>query len=124
MKALGAIAVGLCAAAAWAQPYVRTPVPSSSETLLCVTWNKREFIYIVDSAGNAKTPGDTEFTAIDSAFANWQAVSDSCSDFKFTRGARQANVKVGKSSETSNVVVFRETSCRDVAVSDPCQRCV
>ncbi len=44
--------------------------------------------YRVDAAGSTRTPGDAEFTAIDQAFAAWQAVSDGCSDFRFERGPR------------------------------------
>ena len=96
--------------------YIRTPVPGRDGlTPLCVTWNKREFIYVVDAAGNSRTPGDSEFFAIDAAFASWQAVSDTCSDFKFTRGTRAPDVLVGRGTESSNVIVFRETSCRTAA---------
>ena len=49
-------------------------------------------------------------------------MSDTCSDFKFTRGERQANVKIGRGTESSNVIVFREQSCRTaVPPTDPCQ---
>src|SRR5688572_16638895 len=108
---------------AWAQPFIRTSVPGREDkTQLCVTWNKREFVYVVDSAGSTRTPGESEFFAVDAAFATWQAVSDTCSDFKFTRGARQAKVQIGKGTETSNAIVFREESCRTAAPqADPCQ---
>lgn len=108
---------------AQAQPFVRTEVPGREDKgPLCVTWNKREFIYVVDAAGSARTPGDSEFFAIDASFASWQAVSDTCSDFNFIRGARQPKVQIGRGTETSNVIVFREQSCRSAAPElDPCQ---
>ena len=44
----------LFTSAASAQPFIRTQVPGrAEEDLLCVTWNKREFVYVVDSAGSA-----------------------------------------------------------------------
>jgi len=121
MKLAAALAL-LASSMAAAQPFIRTVVPGSEEKgVLCVTWNKRGFTYVVDAAGSARTPGESEFVAVDAAFASWQAVSDTCSDFKFTRGERQANTKIGRGSESSNVVVFREVSCRTAAPStDPC----
>ncbi len=108
---------------AWAQPFIRTQVPGREDKgPLCVTWNKREFTYVVDSAGSSRTPGDSEFFAVDAAFASWQAVSDTCSDFHFVQGVRQPNVQIGRGTEASNVIVFREESCRTAAPpADPCQ---
>ncbi len=122
MKLVTALAL-LGSTLAWAQPFIRTQVPGREDKgQLCVTWNKREFTYVVDAAGSSKTPGDSEFFAIDAAFASWQAVSDTCSDFRFVRGERQTKVQIGRGTETSNVIVFREQSCRTAApVADPCQ---
>lgn len=102
--------------------YVRTRV-SDPDSTLCVTWNRRDFTYHVDQAGSTRTPGDAELTAVDAAFATWQGVSDSCSDFQFIKGAQLANVLVGKGtqSQTENVIVWREASCADVVpMDDPC----
>ncbi len=111
----------LASAAAYAQPFRRTVASMTDETTLCVTWADRNFDYRVDQDGSQQTPGETEFTAIDSSFASWQAISDTCSDFRFIRGQRIANGKVGKGTETENLVVFREASCRDaVPPSDTC----
>lgn len=118
------LAIVLLAGLASAQDgYLRTPVPGrDGQSPLCITWNKREFVYVVDAAGSSKTPGDSEFVAIDAAFASWQAVSDTCSDFKFIRGARVADAKIGRGTETSNAIVFRESTCRTAAPpNDPCQ---
>jgi hypothetical protein len=114
------LALVLLGAEANAQ-YLRTRTAADSN--VCVTWSVRNFTYTPDTAGSAKTPGDSEFTAIDAAFSTWQALSDMCSDFQYIRGARSAGVLVGKGTQDSNVVVFRETSCDDPAVvppDDPC----
>jgi uncharacterized protein (TIGR03382 family) len=118
-RLLGLLA--LAAASASAQPFIRTVAAEGSSGTICVAWSNRTFVYHVDNAGSVKTPGDTEFTAIDSAFASWQAVSDGCSDFQFVRGPRVINPKVGLGTQDTNVLTFRDTSCGDiVAPNDPC----
>lgn len=120
MRSLAAMVV-LTSVAAEAQNYVRTVAGMRGDTVICVVWNRRQLTYRVDSAGSLKTPGESEFTAIDAAFASWQALSDSCSDFKFLRGPRIDAPKVGRGTEADQVVTFRETNCRDVvAPNDPC----
>jgi hypothetical protein len=116
------LALALCASGlADAQPYRRTVAGMSGQTTLCVTWNRRDFTYRVDAAGSARTPGDTEFAAIDASFASWQSVSNGCSDFRFIRGERLPDAGVGRGTEADNVLVFREVSCVDVVpLSDPC----
>ncbi len=119
-----ALAIVLLSGLASAQQgYIRTPVPDREGLApLCVTWNKRDFVYVVDSAGSSRTPGDSEFIAVDAAFASWQTVADTCSDFHFIRGERAAKVQIGRGSETNNSVVFRETACRNAApMADACQ---
>lgn len=104
-----------------AQGYVRTVAGTQGDTVICVVWNKRELTYRVDAAGSRRTPGDTEFTALDAAFSTWQSLSDSCSDFKIIRGTRISNPVVGAQSTDANVLTFRETSCRAaVPQDDPC----
>lgn len=104
-----------------AEPFRRTEAGFVNDVQICVTWSRRTLTYRVDAAGSARTPGDAEFTAIDQAFASWQAVSDGCSDFQFERGPRLADGKVGRGTESENYLTFRETDCGDVvAVSDPC----
>lgn len=121
MTSLRATVLCLFASTALAQEYQRTIASVSNGSTVCVTWSKREFVYRVDDAGSARTPGESEFTAIDAAFATWQAVSASCSDFSFVRGARLTNARVGRGTESENALVFREQSCREVvALSDPC----
>jgi hypothetical protein len=103
------------------QTWLRTVASDDGTTVICVTWAKRTIVYQVDAAGSAQTPGDTEFAAIDAAFATWQALSDSCSDMKFIAGPRVSNPKVGRKTEDSNVLTFREVNCVDVVpAADPC----
>jgi Matrixin len=103
--------------------FVRTlanikPAPTTS---VCVTWNKRDFIYRVDVAGSARTPGESEFVAIDDAFATWSAASANCSDLKFVKGDRILKPAVGKGSESERAITFRERLCRDVVpLKAPC----
>jgi hypothetical protein len=119
LRPLAAAVVLLEAFDASAQ-YIRTRVSDPNSTL-CVTWNRRDFTYHCDAAGSMRTPGQAEFTAIDAAFATWQGVSDSCSDFQFIKGDQIVNAQVGKGTQTENAIVFREVSC-DVVVpqTDPC----
>lgn len=111
----------LVSAVAEAQSFRRTVAGTNGTTEICVTWNKRELIYHAGAEGSARTPADTEFTAIDSSFATWQAVSDGCSDFKFTQGTRMSKPSIGRGTEDANVVIFHEKNCRDVVpISDGC----
>jgi hypothetical protein len=117
-RALAAVAL-LASVEASAQ-YVRTPAGDPANEI-CVTWTTRNITYTPDSAGSARTPGDTEFVAMDAAFATWQALSKQCSDFQFTKGPSQANTLVGQGTQDSNVVVFRDTECTNAAPpNDPC----
>jgi len=113
--------LALISAEAQAQ-YLRTRTAVDSD--ICVTWSVRNFTYTPDAAGSAKTPGDSEFTAIDAAFSTWQALSDMCSDFQYIRGPRTPNVLVGKGTQDSNVVVFRDQSCDDPNVVPPNDSCL
>jgi hypothetical protein len=120
MRWTAAIVV-LAGLTAQAQDYVRTVAGTSGDTVICVVWNKRELTYRVDAAGSRRTPADTEFTALDAAFSTWQSLADSCSDFKFVRGARIDSPKVGSQSTDANILTFREQNCRAVVPQgDPC----
>jgi hypothetical protein len=119
--------VALLATSALAQqPYRRTVVPGRP---LCLAWNAREYVYRYDPAGSERTPGDTEFAAMEASFDTWRALASSCSDYAFIRGPDLADPLVGyvKPSDANpnptneNVVLFREDSCAErVAESDPC----
>jgi Matrixin len=118
---LALAALVLCAPQVEAQSYRRTLVPGRP---YCVVWPGRDFVYRLDAAGSRRTPGDSEFAALEAAFASWRAVSDTCSDFTFTRGPDIHNPQVGyvrDSQDNENVVTFREMDCNDVVPpEDPC----
>lgn len=127
MSRLLLMTVALVASSALAQqPYRRTVVKGEP---LCLAWNTREYVYHYDPAGSERTPGDTEFAAMEASFDTWRALSSTCSDYAFVRGADMPSPRVGyvKSSDENpkpaneNVILFREVSCVDsVAESDPC----
>ncbi len=109
------------AAAQSDQPYARTEISSDDGGTLCVAWSHRDVHYEVDQAGSQRTPGNTEFAAIDAAIASWQALSDSCSDFVFSNVGPVMNPNVGQGTEDGNVITFREKSCQDaVPPTDNC----
>lgn len=113
--------IALWAGAASAQTYVRTVASDTEDGTICVTWSVRQLTYRIDSLGSARTPGDTEFTAIQSAWSSWQRLSNACSDFQFTRGGDITDGTVGKGTTADNVFIFREQSCDAVVdPSDPC----
>ena len=90
--------------------YVRRHVDGEA-TLPCLAWPQRAFVYRVDPALSAKTPGDKGRAAIDAAVNSWRAVASSCSDFTYTEDA----------GVTDNLIVFREQDCTAVApAGDPC----
>jgi hypothetical protein len=114
-------ALVLSATEAGAQDYQRTLLPGR---LSCLVWNARDYVYRLDSAGSLRTPGDTEFAAIEASFSAWRALSGSCSDFTFTRGPDISQPRVGYvqgSPDNENVLTFREEACEDVVpADDPC----
>lgn len=118
---LALAALALCAPEARAQSYQRTLVPGRP---YCVVWPGRDYVYRLDAAGSSRTPGDSEFVALEAAFASWRAVSNTCSDFTFTRGPDIHNPQVGyvkDSQDNENVITFREVDCNDVVPpDDPC----
>lgn len=125
-----AIVLNLLAVASFAaaNDYVRSRpdagMNSGIENNICLTWNRRDFVYRVDEKGTSKIAGDEEFQAIDFAFATWQSVSDDCSDFLFVPGRRISNFKVGNSSvsQGDRVIAFFEKRCDSLpeVKSHPC----
>ncbi len=104
------------------QTYLRTVVPGRP---FCVVWNTREYVYRLDAAGSRRTPGDSEFAALEASFSSWRELSSTCSVFAFTRGPDIQNPQVGYDRENrannENVVTFREADCNDVVEpEDPC----
>lgn len=119
----GAALLVLLATGAAAQDFVRTQVQGRDPALppLCLTWGTRTITWSVNLAGSSKTPGDTEFAAIEAAFASWQAVNAGCSDFTLTAGPRVPDTRVGKGTEAQRLLVFREQACREaVPAGDAC----
>jgi hypothetical protein len=120
---LGVVSAMLCLAAprAGAQVYHRTLAEGRP---FCVFWPGREYVYRLDAAGSTRTPGDSEFAAIEAAVESWRAVSATCSDYVFRRGPDIAHPLVGydeKSEVNENVITFREQDCNDVVPpGDPC----
>ncbi|MCP3105432.1 matrixin family metalloprotease [Myxococcus sp. K15C18031901] len=89
----------------------------------CLLWPVRDYVYHLDAAGSARTPGDTEVGAIEAAFDSWRAVSRTCSDYRFVRSAdwkREVVVGFDKEhrSDNYNIITFRERSCDDVVAGD------
>lgn len=116
-----ALVIAVVSTAAAAQPYVRTIASDTEAATICVTWSTRSIEYRIDSLGSARTPGDSEFTAIQAAWSSWQRLSNGCSDFQFTRGADITDGTTGKGTTTTNVFIFREENCDAVvSPSDPC----
>lgn len=114
-RLLPLLTVLLVAPVAQAQfEYRRTLVPGKP---MCLMWLAREYVYHQDGAGSLRTPRDSEFAAVDAAFDSWRALSATCTDYRFTRGADVVRPAVGYDQESDtnqNVVTFRETSCFDV----------
>lgn len=121
MRSLSWLTVSVLALAASetvAQTYQRTLVPGRP---FCVVWPGRDYLYRLDAAGSSRTPGDSEFSAIEAAVGSWRAVSATCSDFTFTRGPDIQHPQVGyvkDSQDNENVLTFREADCNDVVPPD------
>jgi hypothetical protein len=102
------------------ESFTRTTVPS---TEICLAWNSRQVSVSVDPAGSSRTPGDTELTAIERSVKSWRDAITKCSDLALARGAAPPKIVVGKvtGSGGTNLITFRENSCRDVPPGDPCR---
>jgi hypothetical protein len=93
-----------------APAFVQRHVDNDS-TKPCLAWVDRHFVYRVDPALSPRTAGDKGRAAVSAAFASWQAVAASCSDFTYTEDA----------GAPDNLVIWRQTSCASAAPSgDPC----
>ncbi len=88
------------------------------ETAFCLSWSKRTLSYRVDVAGSERTPADSEYAAIDAAYAAWQRLSDTCSDFQIGAGSLIQGPVVGKNPVPDNVLTFREKPCATVVPPD------
>jgi hypothetical protein len=117
----------LLASLAFGQAFSRsTGTNLSGETAFCLSWSKRNLTYRIDAAGSERTPADTEFAAIDAAYAAWQRLSNTCSDFQVLAGPLSQQPVVGKNPNAEapieNVITFREKYCNTVVPpDDPCR---
>lgn len=101
---------------AWAEDYKRTQSDGGPDSpKVCLTWNKRIYVYRVDQRGLSAKGVDVS-DAITHAFAEWQMAANTCSDFKFEKGEPVSRFKTGnvKGSESANVLTFREKLCQDI----------
>ncbi|WP_338867263.1 myxosortase-dependent metalloprotease, MXAN_2677/MXAN_2678 family [Myxococcus stipitatus] len=117
---LGLVLLGAPAVAQNTLPFQRTLVTGRP---LCLLWPVREYVYHLDPAGSARTPGNTEVAAIEAAFDSWRRVSESCSDYGFRRGSDwRGPIVVGYDEKNPranyNIITFRETACDDVVPGD------
>jgi hypothetical protein len=93
----------------------------------CLWWKENtQIVFRVNAAGNDETPGDSEFTAISSAFATWQNELTACASLRLSEGPRSVsrlaefNPKSGDVSN-ENLVLFRQRSCKGlVPEGDAC----
>lgn len=108
--------------------YVRARVSDADPTQGCQYWQDTQIAWVQASQGNTgdqPTPGDTEFTAIEAAFATWQAQSNLCGNFTLTELPRTTNRTTGydqqNPSNNQNLVLFRPHLCTGTAPQgDPC----
>lgn len=116
----------LIATLALGQAYARSRISDTDPRSQCLWWKENTpIVYRVNTAGNAETPGDTEFTAISKSFATWQAELAACGSLTLTEGprtsTRQAEFLQQANAENENVIVFRERACTGrVPSGDPC----
>lgn len=110
----------LVPALASAQAYQRTQLPDQT---VCLFWPDRAVTLRPNGSGSARTPGETEFSALESAVQAWARLSRECSDFFLELGTRTTADQVGyvRGGENENLVLYRERDCADVvAASDGC----
>jgi hypothetical protein len=105
--------------------YTRSRVDPADATSQCLWWLEGTVItWHANQDGNGDaTPGDTEFTALGSSFATWQAQLTACGNLSFDAGARSASRRVGyfQDGKDENLLVFRKTRCVDTYPrTDPC----
>lgn len=106
--------------------YVRSRVVEDSQTAQCLWWQESTVIEIRQSvAGNAETPGDTEFQAFSAAMKTWTNQLDKCASISLREGPRTETRNVGffMGQTNENVVVYRLRRCTDfVSASDVCHK--
>lgn len=107
-------------ALAQAQGYRRTRVPDRE---VCLFWPERRVALVAQAAGSARTPGETEFSALEAAVETWARKSRQCSDFALGVAGRSESTEVGyvQGGQNENLVLYREARCGDVVpAADSC----
>lgn len=102
---------------ALAQGYLRTRVPDREA---CLFWPDRRVALVAQEAGSARTPGETEFSALEAAVEGWARLSRRCSDVALGVTGRSRSTTVGylQGGQNENLVLYRETRCEDVVPPD------
>lgn len=118
------IAFAAVALLSQSDPYVRKRVTPGDATSHCLWWQSGSLTLRQNQLGNPAT-GGSEFTAVSTAWNNWEAVMNNCGNLALVEGARTASRQVGYDPNNSdlnqNIVLFRQTLCRVVAPSgDSC----
>jgi hypothetical protein len=109
-----------------AQGYARSHMSDTDNSTQCLWWKEgSSIVYRQSTPGNDETPGDTEFTAVNAAFATWQTELAACASLSFSEGSRTTNRNAEYLERgdvpNQNVVVFRQRTCKQAApAQDPC----
>jgi hypothetical protein len=121
LVAIAAITSGVSSA-----PYARSRVSSTDPNSQCLWWAAGSVVYNQSALGNPVN-GGSEFTAVTRSWQSWQTIQNSCGNLTLSEGpplSGTAGRTVGYaqgSSNNYNVVMFRQTLCRNVApTGDPC----
>jgi len=124
---LSALALG---ADAGSPGYVRARVSDNDPSQGCQTWQDTQINWVQASQGNtgdSPTPGDAELTAVEAAFATWQAQFNTCGSVTLTELPRTDNRITGFDQQTpannQNLVLFRPHLCSGPGGApngDPC----
>lgn len=110
--------VAAALAATCSDAYCRNKTSDGDPLASCLRWPENTtIVWRANQAGNPETPADTEFAAIQKAFATWQGLMNGCGSLNFQEGPRTATRAVGWSEnepDPQNVLVFRQTKCEAV----------
>lgn len=104
------------------QTYSRSRQVELDTTSQCLWWKENTtIVYRINSDGNAETPGDTEFTAIQRAFGTWQTELAGCASLTLQEGPRTSSRQatydstVDPPAANENIILFRQRRCAGVA---------
>lgn len=106
------------------QAYARSRATEGDTKTQCLWWKERTVItWRQSTLGSQRTPGDSEFEAVEASFAAWQEVLSSCGSLSFEQGPRSTSrlAEYAERGANENLVLFREQRCTEVAPrQDPC----